>query len=93
MASIRSLKNDVNFLTSELVTQAYLSKVLFKTMDDESLGQFVVKALEFRQNFIAKVNHPDGKENPKLVKAYFSKIRKDLISQFEEMVVSLNETK
>jgi len=93
MSSIRSLKSDIHFLTSELVTQAYLSKVLFKIMDDETLSKSVLKALEFNESFIAKVNHPDAKKNPKLLKAYFSKIRKDMLFQFEEMVVTLNQQK
>jgi hypothetical protein len=93
MASIRSLKSDIHFLTSELVTQAYLSKVLFKVMDDETLSKFVLQALKFNESFIAKVNHPDAKKNPKMLKAYFLKVRKDMVMQFEEMVVSLNQQK
>ena len=93
MASIRALKSDINFLTSELVTQAYVSKLLFKSMSDEEMSGLVTKALEFRKNFIEKVNHRDAKENPKMVKAYYTKIRKDMIHQFEEMVASINQTK
>jgi hypothetical protein len=93
MASIRSLKSDINFLTSELVTQAYLSKVLFKSMNDEEMSGLVSKALDFRNNLIEKVNHRDAKDNPKMVKAYFTKIRKDMIHQFEELVASINQTK
>lgn len=93
MASIRSLKSDINFLTSELVTQAYLSKVLFKSMNDEEMSGLVSKALDFRNNFIEKVNHRDAKDNPKMVKAYFTKIRKDMIHQFEDLVASINQAK
>lgn len=93
MASIRSLKSDINFLTSELVSQAYLSKILFKSMDDESLSDFITKALEYQNNLLAKVNHPDAKKNPKLLKSYFLKIRKDMIQQFDSMVTSINQSK
>ncbi len=93
MASIRMLKKDIGFLTSEIVTQAYLNKVLFKNMDDEALSGFVSKALDFQNGFIAKANHPDAKDNPKLLKAYFQKIRKDMVAQFEEIIVSINQLK
>ncbi len=93
MASIRSLKSDINYLSSELVGQAYLSKVLFKTMDDNDLSEFVLKAMAFREGFIAKVNHPDAKDNPKMLKAYFAKLRKDLVQQFEDMATSINKAK
>jgi hypothetical protein len=62
-------------------------------MDDETLSKFVLQALEFNESFIAKVNHPDAKKNPKMLKAYFLKVRKDMVTQFEEMVVSLNQQK
>ncbi len=91
MASIRSLKKDINFLASEMVSQAYLSKMLFKTMDNEGLSQFINKAIEFQRSFIEKVNHPDAKNNPRMLKAYFAKIRKDMITNFDEIVSYINK--
>ncbi len=84
MASIRSLKKDINFLASELVTQAYMNQILFKE-SDEKLAKDVISALDFRSNLLSKVNHVDGKDNPKLVKKYFSNLRKEMISEFDKL--------
>ena len=84
MASIRSLKKDINFLASELVTQAYMNQMLFKE-DDEKLEKDVISALDFRTNLLSKVNHVDGKDNPKMVKSYFSKLRKEMVADFDKL--------
>jgi hypothetical protein len=84
MANVRSLKKDINFLTSELVTQAYMNQVFFKTTHDELVNQ-ITEALNFRNDLIAKVNHPDGKDNPKLIKSYYSKVRKEMVEKFGKL--------
>ncbi|MGQ1947747.1 hypothetical protein ACT3CD_11680 [Geofilum sp. OHC36d9] len=84
MANVRTLKKDINFLTSELVTQAYMNQIFFKTSDEELVNQ-ITEALEFRNDLIAKVNHPDGKDNPKLIKSYFSKVRKEMVEKFGKL--------
>lgn len=84
MANVRTLKKDINFLTSELVTQAYMNQIFFKTSDEELVNQ-ITQALDFRNDLIAKVNHPDGKDNPKLIKSYFSKVRKEMVEKFGKL--------
>ncbi len=95
MASIRSLKKDINFLTSELVTQAYLNQFLFKKISDEELAKYIGEALDFRNKFIERTNHPDGKDNSKLVRGYYKNLRKEMVEQFanqyETLAQQLNE--
>lgn len=82
MASVRELKKDINFLASELVTEAYVKQILKDDVDNDQLAQVLVKAMVFRNELIKRANHPDGKDNPKLVKAYFTSLRKDMMEQF-----------
>ena len=91
MASIRSLKKDINFLTSELVTQAYLNQFLFKKISDEELAEYIGDALDFRNKLVERTNHPDGKDNPKLVKEYYKKVRKDMLEQFSSLYDTLSQ--
>ncbi len=85
MASVRSLKKDINFLASELVTQAYLGQILFKDTTEDELINTITEALEFRNSLIARANHPDGKDNPKLVKSYYQNVRKEMVERFSEL--------
>lgn len=82
MASVRTLKKDINFLTSELVTQAYLNQLIFNKISDDALVDHITKAVDFRNNFVERANHPDGKDNAKLVKAYYRTLRKEMVEEF-----------
>ncbi len=85
MASIRQLKKDINFLASELVSLAYYNKLVREKMTEEELDTHIGNALEYRSNFIARANTPDGKDNPKLVKKYYQELRKDMLVKFESL--------
>lgn len=90
MASIRLLKKDINFLASELVTQAYMNQILFKE-SDERLEENVIKALEFRSNLLSKVNSYE-KGDRKKVRKYFSDLRKEMITNFDKIFNESAET-
>lgn len=82
MASIKELKKDINFLASELVTEAYVKQMLKEDIDNDKLSQVIVKAMTYRNELVKRANHPDGKDNPKLVKAYYKKLRLEMMEQF-----------
>jgi len=44
-----------------------------------------------RYELIMRVNHPDGKDNPKLVKAHYKKINEDLITKIDDFFERLNQ--
>ncbi|HBG87024.1 MAG: hypothetical protein GXY94_12870 [Bacteroidales bacterium] len=89
MASVRELKKDINFLTSELVAQAYLNQLIFKKISDDEMLTHITKAVDFRNNLVDRANHPDGKDNPKMVRSYYKKLRKDMVEQFESLYGAL----
>jgi hypothetical protein len=93
MANIRDLKKDINHLASEIITEAYVRKMIFDNINDDDFKKVVVDAIEFRNDLIAKVNHPDGKSDPKKVKAFFKGVRTDMKKQFSALVDSVNGLK
>ena len=90
MASKRDLKKDIEFLASDLLTNTYFKQTLFDNVDQQKLAQLVVKSFEFQNQFMARVNHPDGKDNPKLVRSYYKKLRKDMFEQYASLSEELN---
>lgn len=90
MASIRELKKDIQFLASELVTEAYVKQYLKEDVDQDKLAQCMVAAIDFQNSLIARANHPDGKDNPKMVKAYFVQLRKDMMESFLKISEEIN---
>ena len=85
MSSIRNLKKDIQYLTSEIFTECYVKQFVKDDVDKEKLAGIMVEAIKYRNEFIARTNHYNGKENPKVVKDYFKKLRHDLYAKYIEM--------
>ncbi len=85
MSSIRNLKKDINFLTSEIFTECYVKQFVKEDVNKGKLANVMVEAIKFRNEFIARTNHYSGKDNPKVVKDYFKKLRHDLLGNYIKM--------
>lgn len=73
MAKIRDLKNEVNFLVYEIISDCN-TFMAFHPAKSEAAVKLVEEAVELRNNLIYKLNHPQD-NSPK----YFNDIRKELI--------------
>ncbi|MBI9033388.1 MAG: hypothetical protein JEZ03_02840 [Bacteroidales bacterium] len=80
MASRRELKRDIKYLVSDVIEECYGFIAWHPKADHVEASKIINEAVELHDEMIDRVNHPDGKDNPKIVKAYFTKIRKDLFS-------------
>jgi len=54
------------------------------------LSVLISEAVEFRNDLIARVNNPDGKDNPKIVKAYYKTVSKDLLIGVDKLFERLS---
>ncbi len=93
MANLRDLKKDINYLASEIVTQGYMKLSLMEEIKEENMVPVLSEAIEMRNEFIARANHPDGKDNKKLVKSYYKKLREDLLKKTMELLEKLEAVK
>lgn len=93
MANLRELKKDINYLASEVVTQGLMKYTLMDNVKDEDVSPILAEAVEMRNEFIARATHPDGKDNPKLVKKYYNKLREDLMRKTTELLDKVKELK
>ncbi|HEY6913994.1 MAG TPA: hypothetical protein VI413_04900 [Paludibacter sp.] len=86
MASRRKLKQTIQFVSSELITDIYFRCLMSKEVEDQKVDDLVVKIMALTREYILRVNRPDGKDNPKLVKAYFRKLYSDWQAAMEQIV-------
>ena len=93
MASIKDLKKEINTVTSDIITEAYVRKMLFDGVGEENFKDVVKKAMDLRNDLIARVNQPDGKDDPKLIKTYFRQVREDMEKKFRELAEEVNQLK
>jgi hypothetical protein len=67
MASIRELKKDIDYLTFEVISDCFVYSGVHPDNQSDELSAIISDAVNFRNDLIARVNNPDGKDNPKIV--------------------------
>lgn len=91
MASRRILKKNVHFLLHEVAMEAYVGYFLVKEVDEDRFSAFIKHVYELDKEFIARVNHPSGTKDAKLVKAYYKKLAEDFNAKISEAVEGLKD--
>jgi hypothetical protein len=91
MANIRDLKKDIDYLFFELFSDCFTYASLHNGEKRGQVQSLIEEAIESRNEFIQKVNSPAGKDNPKLVKQYYSAIRKELFEKIDDYFTKLSD--
>jgi hypothetical protein len=93
MASIRNLKKDIAFLVSEVISDSQLFILLHPKQNTDAAYSIIEDAVELYNFMIQRANHPDGKDNPKLVKQHYKTLRTDLLSQTHSLFERISKLK
>ncbi len=96
MASVRNLKKDIDYLIFEVISDSFAYSGIHPEDKPDEISAIINDAVSFRNDLIARVNNPDGKDNPKIVKAYYKSVEKDLIEGVDNLfdrLSSLTEKK
>jgi hypothetical protein len=91
MASVRELKKDIDYLIFEVISDCFVYSNVHPENKTDELTALISEAVEFRNDLIARVNNPDGKDNPKIVKAYYKAVAKDLLVGVDKFFERLSE--
>jgi hypothetical protein len=89
MASIKELKDDINYITYDLINECFTFKNYHPEKDGEA-DKVIRNIIKLRNELVARINHPEGKEDPKKLRAHFNKIRSDL-GKLVKLVEDLGE--
>jgi hypothetical protein len=91
MASKKNIKKDIRFLVEQVINDALeLGVVIEKEEDKKSVLEVIVDLVDLHNDLISRVNNPDGKDDPKLVKQHYNKIYDDLLKKSSEAYDKLN---
>lgn len=77
MASIKELKDDINYITYDLINECFTYKKYHPEKDGDA-DKAIRDIIKLRNELIARTNHPETKEDKKKLRAHFNKIRADL---------------
>ncbi len=78
MAKVRFLKKDINFITSELVSECLTYQFFHNEVPVEKVSEIISEIIENRDDIFNRINNFAEKKNPRLVKKHFGEIRKDI---------------
>lgn len=80
MASLRSLKKDIDYLLSLVLEECLYVIDEYPDSDREKLMEIARKVIAAHRELRLRVNHINGKDDPVLVKEYFRKVVTDLFA-------------
>jgi len=90
MATKRDIKKDIRYLCEQLILDALEVSEIVAENDKQKVVDMVTEISILYNDLIGRANHPDGKDNPKLVKAHFHAISKDLLTECNKIYDKLN---
>jgi hypothetical protein len=79
MASIRQLKKEIEFLSSQLIGDCIDFVQTFNGKELEAMA-VIDEIVALHNSTVDKINNPDGKANPKIVKAYYQKLKQEYVA-------------
>ena len=91
MASVRELKKDIDYLVYEVISDCFVFSGLHPDTKSDEISAIISDAVNFRNDLIARVNNPDGANNPKIIKAYYKSVEKDLLQGVDKLFSRLSE--
>ena len=83
MASIRQLKKEIEFLSSQMIGDCIDFVQTFNGKEMEAMA-VIDEVVALHNRTVDKINNPDGKANPKLVKAFYQQLKLNYVTGVNE---------
>ena len=92
MASRKNIKKDSRFVIEQVISDALdIGVALEDEKEKQKVLDTIIGLVDLHNELLSRVNNPDGKENPKLVKQFFNKIYDDLLEKSNAAYDELNK--
>ena len=90
MANIRDLKKDIDLLMSLVLNDCFYILEYNPKVDSKAVMKIAGEVVEKHREFRIRTNHPDGKDDPKLVKKYYNDLAADVLTAADEAFEALS---
>lgn len=90
MASIRQLKKEIAFLSSQMIGDCVDFVQSFNGKEMEAMA-VIDEIVLLHNSTVDKINNPDGKDNPKLVKTFYQELKKKYITGINDAYKRLED--
>ena len=86
MASVKKLKKGIHNICGELFSECTFCRFYIPNVNVEKADILIVDILKTQREYVKRTNHVGGKDNRKVVKDYYRKLRKDFLQQIEKHI-------
>ena len=90
MASVKQLKKDIDNQIFELLSDCFIYTGLHPDNKVDEVASIVESAVGLRNDLISRTNHPEGRNDPKLVRKHYRAIQSDLSSGVDKLCKKLS---
>ncbi len=84
MATVRRLKKEIEFMSSQLIGDCIDFLETFDDKKDTRILSIIEEAVLLNNTILDRACHPDGKDNAKLVKQHYRKLKADFIKGLDQ---------
>ena len=85
MATLRRLKKEIEFMSSQLIGDCIDFLETFEDKKDTTLLSIIEEAVLLNNTMLDRVCHPVEKGNPKQVKQYYKLLKTDFIKGLDQV--------
>lgn len=90
MASLRTLKKEIDYCLEELVFDCDMAMYMQPGKENSIFG-VMQKGVELRNEFYTKANNPSEPHNASLVRKYYTALRTELDERFGKLFEELSD--
>nr|WP_319510843.1 hypothetical protein [uncultured Draconibacterium sp.] len=90
MASVRDLKKDIDLIMSMALSDCFYVMEYNNDVDEKAVYEIAGDIVQSHRELRLRAIHPDGKDNPKLVKQYYKKVVQDMLAAADAALEKLS---
>ena len=79
MASIRTLKKDLNYLSYELLTEVFAYKHFHPEMEESRFDEVISNVIKLRNELLGQINKPASTVSPADKKLHYQSIQEGMV--------------
>lgn len=91
MSSIRKLKKDIDFLTNEIINDAFLASSIHGGKIENELNIIFEEVINFRNELFKKINAAPSGRKKEGTKKYFNTLKSEMDNRFKEFFDKLSD--
>lgn len=90
MASVKDLKKDIDLLMSLVLNDCFSVLEYNAKVDNDAILKIAGDVIQKHRELRLRANHPDGKDNPKMVKTFYNTLISDALKEADSALERLS---